>query len=271
MYAAVQKLPKPEQNASVESLDQLRILASSDDDNDDDNSDDDLPPPLPSRLPNLEDTMKRTEPQENVFQFDKVEEQHVEKPKKGGGFKLFKKKHRRQLSDGNVDKIKNGNENDLSPAQHRRSKSHADVMKTSENGECLQLCSDAKEMYTEVGSILSDNTRSSSDEKPPIKPYMEVDITEPPLTPKEMKEQKTMGGESEDNSGSYELPEGWREVKGDSGTYYWHVASGTTQWTLPHVATRPKVSVHANLCVCCLRIPIQAVRQCYCAVRALNL
>lgn len=242
LYAAVQKLPKPKQNASVESLDQLRIPASSDDDNDDDNSDDDLPPPLPSRLPNLEDTMKRTEPCENIFQFDEVEQQPEEKPKKGGGFNIFKKKHQQQLSDGNVvDKIKNGSENDSSPAQHRHSKSQADVMKILENGEGLLSCSDAKEMYTEV-SILSDKTRSSSDEKPPIKPYMEVDITEPPPTPKEMKEQKSMGGESEDNSGPYELPEGWREVKGDSGTYYWHVASGTTQWTLPQVATRPKVS-----------------------------
>ena len=95
-------------------------------------------------------------------------------------------------------------------------------------------------MYAEV-DIPSNNARRSSDEKPPIKPYMEVDITEPPLTPTGMKERNSMGGESEDQNEPYELPEGWREVKGDSGTYYWHVASGTTQWTLPQVATRPKV------------------------------
>lgn len=50
-----------------------------------------------------------------------------------------------------------------------------------------------------------------------------------------------MEGDGEDQNAPYELPEGWREVKGDGGTYYWHVASGTTQWTLPQVATRPKV------------------------------
>lgn len=246
LYAAVQKLSKPQQSSSVESLDQLRIPAASGDD--DVNSDEELPPPLPSRLPNLEDTMKRTEPSENVFQFDKVE-QPEEKSKKGGGFKIFKKKHRRQVSDGNVvDKIKIGSEKDgMSPSaieknkyNHRRSKSQADVMKIVENGDSPLSPTNTKEMYAEV-DIVSSKMRSSSDEKPPIKPYMEVDITEPPLTPTGMKEKKSTGGESEDLSGPYELPEGWREVKGDSGTYYWHVASGTTQWTLPQVATRPKV------------------------------
>lgn len=228
LYATVHKVSKSEKNDSVESLDQLRIPASSDDDL----SDEELPPPLPSKLPNLEDTMKRTEPTEKSFKVGKGEQQE-EKPKKGGAFKIFKKKHRRQMSDGNVvvDKIKSGSDGSSLAAspkfQHRRSKSQADVMKISENGGQL--------------SPLSNKEQSSSDEKPPIKPYMEVDITEPPLTPTEMKEVKIVGGESEDYSGPYELPEGWREVKGDTGTYYWHVASGTTQWTLPQVATRPKV------------------------------
>ena len=79
--------------------------------------------------------MKKTKLLENVFQFD-TKEQPEEKSKKGGGFKIFKKKHRRQLSDGNVvDKVKNGSEKSgLSPSagekcQHRRSKSQADVTK----------------------------------------------------------------------------------------------------------------------------------------------
>lgn len=238
-------MSKPEQNGSVESLDQLKIPATSGDDDDDNNSDEELPPPLPSRLPNLEDTMKRTEPSENVFQFDKVQ-QPVEKPKKGVGLKIFKKKHRRQMSDGNVvvDKIKNGSDKGgLSPSpkfHHRRSKSQADVLNVVQNSEGMLGHYDASEMYAEV-HIPSNKTRGSSDEKPPIKPYLEVDITEPPHTPTDMKPSKSVGGETEDQSGSYELPEGWREVKGESGTYYWHVASGTTQWTLPQVATRPKV------------------------------
>ncbi|XP_078369271.1 uncharacterized protein LOC144653202 isoform X2 [Oculina patagonica] len=245
-YAVVQKKSKPEQDGSVESLDQLRIPAASDDD--DDESEEELPPPLPSRLPNLEDTMKRTEPgNENVFQFDKVEKPE-EKPKKGG-FNIFKKKHRRQLSDGNVvAQIKNGNEKgDLSPGvaeknkfNHRRSKSQADVMKVVENGEGSLCPLETHEMYTEV-TIPFNKTKSPTDEVPPVKPYLEVDITEPPHTPTDIKKEKeSMGGDSEDQNAPYELPEGWREVKGDGGTYYWHVASGTTQWTLPQVATRPK-------------------------------
>lgn len=248
-YAVVQKLQKPEENGSVESLDQLRIpAASGDDDDDDDSSDEELPPPLPSRLPNLEDTMKRTDPPQNVFQFDQVEK--PEEKSKKGGFKIFKKKHRRQLSDGNVTaQIKNDTgRSDLCPIvteknkfHHRRSKSQADVMRIAENGDRSLSPTNTSETYSEI-IIPSNKTRTPSDEVPPVKPYLEVDITEPPLTPTDLKrEKKSMGGDAEDQNVSYELPEGWREVKGDNGTYYWHVASGTTQWTMPQVATRPKV------------------------------
>lgn len=235
LYTTVQKLPKPKKNDSVESLDQLRIPASSDDDNDN-TSDGELPPPLPSRLPNLEDTLERTEQCENSFHFDKGDKVE-EKPKKSGGFKLFKRKHRRQMSDGNVDLA-------ASPAgspvfQHRRSKSQADVMNIVENGQSHIDQSDPKALYSEI-DIQPGKIEGSSDKKPPVKPYMEVDITQPPVTPTEFKETKFMGEEIEDYSEPYELPEGWREVNGDSGTYYWHVASGTTQWTLPQVAPRPK-------------------------------
>lgn len=245
-YAVVQKISKPQQSGSAESLDQLRIPTMSGDDDDDEASENELPPPLPSRLPNLEDTMKRTEPSENVFQFDNVEKPE-EKTKKAG-FKLFKKKHRRQLSDGNVVAKTNDNEKGDFPSSgeekskfhHRRSKSQADVMKVVENGQDSLMSAGTQEMYTEI--TIPANKASSSDEVPPVKPYLEVDITEPPHTPTVIKkENKSMGGGSEDENAPYELPEGWREVKADGGTYYWHVASGTTQWTLPQVATRPKV------------------------------
>lgn len=247
-YAVVQKISKQQQNGSVESLDQLRIPTMSGDDDDDEASEEELPPPLPSRLPNLEDTMKRTEPSENVFQFDKVEK--PEEKSKKGGFKIFKKKHRRQLSDGNVvAQMKNDSEKGDFPSSageknqfhHRRSKSQADVMKMVENSEGSLRPTGTQEMYAEI-IIPANKAKSSSDEVPPVKPYLEVDITEPPHTPTDIKkEKKSMGGDRQDTNVPYELPEGWREVKVDGGTYYWHVASGTTQWTLPQVATRPKV------------------------------
>ena len=129
------------QNGSVESLDQLRIPEASGDD-DDESSDEEMPPPLPSRLPNLEDTMKRTDPSQNTFQSDQVEKSE-EKPKKGG-FKLFKKKHHRQLSDGNVTaQLKQDTDSGAIFSSeterkqfhhHRRSKSHADIMTLEETG-----------------------------------------------------------------------------------------------------------------------------------------
>lgn len=245
-YAVVQKIPKPELNGSVESLDQLRIPGASGDD-DDDSSDEEMPPPLPSRLPNLEDTMKRTDPSQNTCQFDKVPK--LEEKSKEGGFKLFKKKHCRQLSDGNVTaqlKQDTGNSDSLTcqteknQFHHRRSKSHADIMTLEETGDGSLSPRNTIENYSEI-IIPSNKTKNSLDKVTPVQPYLEVDITEPPSTPTDFnKEVTSMGGDSEDQNVSYELPEGWKEVNGDSGTYYWHVASGTTQWTMPQVATRPK-------------------------------
>ena len=37
------------------------------------------------------------------------------------------------------------------------------------------------------------------------------------------------------SKGATDLPDGWQEVKDSGGTYYWHVASGTTQWEKPKV------------------------------------
>ncbi|PFX16873.1 Amyloid beta A4 precursor protein-binding family B member 1 [Stylophora pistillata] len=245
-YAVVQKIPKPELNGSVESLDQLRIPGASGDD-DDDSSDEEMPPPLPSRLPNLEHTMKRTDPSQNTCQFDKVPK--LEEKSKEGGFKLFKKKHCRQLSDGNVTaqlKQDTGNSDSLAcqteknQFHHRRSKSHADIVTLEETGDGSLSPRNTIENYSEI-IIPSNKTKNSSDKVTPVQPYLEVDITEPPSTPTDFnKEVTSMGGDSEDQNVSYELPEGWKEVNGDNGTYYWHVASGTTQWTMPQVATRPK-------------------------------
>lgn len=240
MYATVQKPAKTEKSKSLKSLDQLRIPSPSDD-NDEGTSDGEMPPPLPSRLPNLEETFTRTKKSEDCADFAK-EEQVEKKPKKGGALKLFKRKHRRQMSDGNLvlDKDMEGS---LAPSpkfQHQRSKSQADVLNIVGNEQGRISRNNVTEMYTEI-DIQPQKVESSSDKNQPIKPYMEVDISQPPLTPTELKEKTFIGGESEDYSGPYELPEGWKEVKSDSGTYYWHVASGTTQWTLPQVATRPKV------------------------------
>ncbi|XP_029206013.2 uncharacterized protein LOC114969842 isoform X3 [Acropora millepora] len=243
IYATVQKPARTEKSQSLESLDQLRIPSPSDDDNDEDTSDGEMPPPLPSRLPNLEETLKRTEKSENCADFAK-EEKVEKKPKKGGALKLFKRKHRRQMSDGNLvlDKDMEGRLTPSPKFQHQRSKSQADVLNIVDNEQGHVRHNNATEMYTEI-DIQPKKVESPSDKNQPIKPYMEVDISQPPLTPTELQEKPIIGGESEDYSGPYELPEGWKEVKSDSGTYYWHVASGTTQWTLPQVATRPKKKV----------------------------
>lgn len=50
-----------------------------------------------------------------------------------------------------------------------------------------------------------------------------------------------MGEEIEDYSELYELFEGWREVNGDSGIYYWYVVFGIIQWILFQVVLRLKV------------------------------
>ena len=44
-----------------------------------------------------------------------------------------------------------------------------------------------------------------------------------------------------DPSVELELPEGWREVRNENGTYFWHVPTGTTQWERPQMVPRKKV------------------------------
>ena len=230
MYAAVQR--KPIHHRSLDSLDQLRIPIMLGDDDDDD--DDDLPPPLPERPLDLGHTLKKTHSLEDVVEVAKSEG----KPKKGG-FKFFKKKPQRKLSDGNVaSQGKTENCTVSTNARHRRSKSQADAENIIPGNSKAEDC---KESYAEI-IIPTDKDGSVSNEVPSVKAYLEVDITEPPPTPKELKKQMRFMEESDEGqSEPFELPDGWKEVKSESGTYYWHVASGTTQWDPPHVATRPKV------------------------------
>ncbi|MED6244874.1 hypothetical protein ATANTOWER_026287, partial [Ataeniobius toweri] len=37
-----------------------------------------------------------------------------------------------------------------------------------------------------------------------------------------------------------DLPSGWRTIKDSTGTYYWHVPTGTTQWQHPCLTGKPK-------------------------------
>lgn len=159
---------------------------------------DDLPPPIPSRLSNLDDPSN-----DNTSQSQ--------------GVGIFKKMHRRKFSDGNF--INNSGEifgypsTSLFKKGHKRSKSQDDITNPNSPG----------------------NVKTRSDSGTLIKPYLEVDITEPPLTPTDLQSYKA------DNVDG-DLPEGWKEVESENGTkYYWHIASGTTQWERPQVEPRQKV------------------------------
>lgn len=37
-----------------------------------------------------------------------------------------------------------------------------------------------------------------------------------------------------------DLPSGWRTIKDSTGTYYWHVPTGATQWQHPRLTGTPK-------------------------------
>lgn len=38
-----------------------------------------------------------------------------------------------------------------------------------------------------------------------------------------------------------DLPSGWRTIKDSTGTYYWHVPTGTTQWQHPSLSGTPQL------------------------------
>lgn len=44
-----------------------------------------------------------------------------------------------------------------------------------------------------------------------------------------------------------DLPPGWRTIRDSSGTYYWHVPSGTTQWQHPSYSTEDEQSISNEL------------------------
>lgn len=44
-----------------------------------------------------------------------------------------------------------------------------------------------------------------------------------------------------------DLPPGWRTIRDSSGTYYWHVPSGTTQWQHPSYSTEDEQSISNGL------------------------
>ena len=225
IYAAVDKKLKStlKQHASTGDLHHPKITASVDE----------TPPPLPER-PFFQDSIKKAHSSEDIL-WAEVEE----KPKRSG-LRIFKKKHRRQLSDGNLIGCGVNKNKNLAPnsgedkRRHRRSKSQADITEHMEVSKAALT----QQSYSEITIPSSVKPRTESDEKPPIRPYLAVDITEPPPTPVELRQDENgWSGEGKGN-----LPEGWREVEGEDGTYYWHVASGTTQWERPEVATRPKVT-----------------------------
>lgn len=178
------------------------------------------PPPLPSRtlLDEKDDTLGRD------VNMSQLEKESQEKSKKSG-FGIFKKKHQRKMSDGNVINTSREALGYLTPSSgkkgHKRSKSQDDMTHVMNN-----LLGNPEKVRSGSGHL--------------IEPYLAVDITdEPPQTPKELQKSKHhMEDECEDD----ELPDGWKEVESENGTkYYWHISSGTTQWEKPQVAQRPKV------------------------------
>lgn len=44
-----------------------------------------------------------------------------------------------------------------------------------------------------------------------------------------------------------DLPPGWRTIRDSTGTYYWHVPSGTTQWQHPSYSTEDELSISNGL------------------------
>lgn len=38
-----------------------------------------------------------------------------------------------------------------------------------------------------------------------------------------------------------DLPTGWRTIRDSTGTYYWHVATGATQWHHPRLSGTPQL------------------------------
>ena len=170
-------------------------------------AEDEAPPPLPSR-PNFEAEDDLTISQEESAK----DEPQDEKTSKGTSIMKTIKKHIRQKSDGG------------------QAKKHTDESKDSQlkkgaSNEAL----DGKPGHTIKAYLVTDIVGPSS-----------TKIVGPPSTEMfgkpEMYESVSDSREEESVSkGATDLPDGWQEVTDPGGTYYWHVASGTTQWEKPKV------------------------------------
>ena len=160
-------------------------------------------PPLPSR-PDFEAEEDDRNSQEDLTK----EEPQQEKSGKGSSIIQTIKKHIRQKSDGG------------------QAKKQTDESKDSE--------------VKKSASIEALDQKQGKASKPAVRAYAVTDIVSQPST-KMFGEPETYdsGADTREDenasNGSTDLPDGWQEVKDSGGTYYWHVASGTTQWEKPKV------------------------------------
>ena len=158
---------------------------------------DDIPPTLPRR-PDFEAEEDQRKSQENT-----VDQEATEKTKGVGIIKTIKQ-HIRNISDGAGPPTKTDEEKSV----------------------------DGKKRLVES---LSSDKKS----KPPPKAYLITDIINLQPSTKMFGEPEMYESEAHDEdepiSSSDDLPDGWKEVNDAGGTYYWHVASGTTQWEKPKV------------------------------------
>ena len=162
-------------------------------------------PPLPSR-PDFEGEEDSRKSQEDLTK----EEPQQEKSGKGSSIIKTIKKHIRQKSDGGQAKKQ--------------------LTDTSKDSEVQTRASD---------EALDQQLNKAS--KPAIKAYAVTDIVGPQPSTKMFGEPEAYDSvpdtreEEQASNGSTDLPDGWQEVKDSGVSYYWHVASGSTQWEKPKV------------------------------------
>lgn len=166
-------------------------------------------PPLPSR-PDFEGEEDSRKSQEDLTK----EEPQQEKSGKGSSIMKTIKKHIRQKSDGS------------------QSKKHVEESKRPTD------MSREPEVTTRASNEAFDQQLSQAS-KPAIRAYAVTDIVSQQPSTKMFGEPEAYDSDTREeeqaSNGSTDLPDGWQEVKDSGGTYYWHVASGTTQWEKPKV------------------------------------
>ena len=230
LYAIVQKKPKSNsrEHSSMENLQSTEQRASETEDSGG------TPPPLPYR-PNFSDEgLKKSCSSEDILQ----SESQPENSRKGG-FGIFKKHRRNRSHDMGIPHYDSSREKaKLSPIdksvgysdgfqrpKQQRSKSQGDIMKGLDEQDFVEVT---------ISPINKDRGTTVESDQVPIKAYLEVDIIDPPPTPDHLKYDPLL---------DMELPEGWREVRNENGTYFWHVPTGTTQWERPQMVVRQKVCI----------------------------